>query len=375
MSETSLCLLRLLLTGGGMASRRALLDRHGTPVAALGAGPRHWRNAGLDATQRARLHAPDKEAMARGMAWLEQPGHHLIGWHDADYPPLLRRCASPPLALFVQGDPTVLWRPMVAVVGSRGASVGGRDNAARFSRAFASAGLTVASGLASGIDAAAHEAALATDAGLTVAVVGTGLDLTYPPRHADLHARIACQGALVSEFAPGTPAQASHFPSRNRILAALSLATVVIEAAEKSGALITARQAAEYGREVFALPGSIHHPQARGCHRLIREGAALVETPAEVIEALAPAARDLGHLLRARLLEDSDSPRNGPSQQAYLSDPDYQKLWNCLGQDPRDMDYLVARTGLTAAALSSMLPAMELDGWISAEHGRYVRRN
>lgn len=359
-----------------MACRRALLDSHGSPQAALAAGPRAWRAAGLNAQQRAQLHTPNAEALARARHWLAQPDHHLLGWHDPDYPPLLRRCGSPPLALFVHGNPTVLWRPLIAVVGSRAASVGGRDNAARFSRAFAMAGLGVASGLASGIDAAAHEAALACADGITVAVVGTGLDLTYPPHHANLHARIAGQGAVVSEFPPGTTALASHFPSRNRILAALSLATVVIEAAERSGALITARQAAECGREVFALPGSIHQPKARGCHRLIREGAGLAEDPGEIIEAIAPAARDLGHLLRARLYEqEAPGPRDSPSLQPFLSQPDYHTLWNCLGHDPRDMDHLVAASGLTAAALSSMLPAMELEGWISVEHGRYSRRS
>lgn len=317
----ALPLLHLVLAGGAMACRRELLDRHGSPAAALAAGPRAWRDSGLDAAQRANLRAPAAQALRAALAWLAEPGHHLIGWHEAELPPLLRRCASPPLALFVDGDPTVLWRPLVAVVGSRGASVGGREQAARFSRALCAAGLGVASGLAAGIDAAAHQAALSTADGYTVAVVGTGLDLTYPARHAGLHARIAAQGAVVSEFPPGTEARPSHFPSRNRILAALSLGTVVIEAAEQSGALITARQAAECGRDVFALPGSVHHPLARGCHRLIRDGAQLVESPEEVIDALAMPARDLGHLLRARLHEAEQDSQNSPIRQPSGSTP------------------------------------------------------
>jgi len=375
MNDDPAPLLRLMLTGGAMAPRRALLDAHESPAQAIAAGPRAWRGAGLDAAQRARLHAPDAQVLAHSLAWLDQPGHHLLGWHEPDYPALLRRCGSPPLALFVDGEPTALWRPMVAIVGSRAATISGRDHAAHFSRAFVGAGLAVASGLASGVDAAAHEAALAQPDGCTVAVIGTGPDLTYPAQHRSLHRRIAGQGAVVSEYPPGTAARTGHFPSRNRILAALSLATLVVEAGDKSGALITARQAAEYGREVFALPGSIRQPLARGCHQLIREGAGLVETPAEVIQALAGPARDLGHLLRARLHEAESQHVPGASAPPSSLSPDYQRLWLAMGADPTPMDCLVERTGLTVASLSSMLLGMELDGWISVEHGRYSRRS
>ncbi|HVK51029.1 MAG TPA: DNA-processing protein DprA [Pseudoxanthomonas sp.] len=363
------------MAAGALAPRRLLLDRHGSPAAALAAGPRAWRDAGLDAGQRALLHAPDAATLAHALDWLSQPGHHLLGWHEPDYPALLRRCSSPPVALFVDGDPTALWRPLVAIVGSRAATVTGRDHAAYFSRALVGAGLAVASGLASGIDAAAHEAALAHNDGCTVAVVGTGPDLTYPAHNRPLHRRIAGQGAVVSEFLPGTLARTSHFPSRNRILAALSLATLVVEAGEKSGALITARQAADCGREVFALPGSIRHPLARGCHQLIREGAGLVEEPADVIQALVGPARDLGHLLRARLHETESQHVPGSATPPSQLSPDYQCLWLALGPDPTPMDCLVDRTGLTVASLSSMLLGMELDGWISVEHGRYSRRS
>jgi len=236
------------------------------------------------------------------------------------------------------------------------------------------------------VDAAAHNAALDADA-LTIAVVGTGPDVAYPRGHADLHARIAARGAVVSEHLPGTGARAEHFPSRNRILAGLSLGTLVIEAAERSGALITARQAVEAGREVFAVPGSIRNPLARGCHRLIRDGAMLVESAAEVITALAPVAQELAADLRQRLRDPTSIAEScqaavtraahdglGALQNAPDShDADYQKLWKALGHDPTGMDQLVVRTGLTPAELSSMLLLMELDGRVTTLHGRYHR--
>ena len=311
--------------------------------------------------------------MRAALAWLALPGHHLLGLQDPRYPPLLRQAPHPPPALFVDGDPDLLWRPAVAVVGSRGASAGGGDNARHFSTALCRAGVAITSGLATGIDAAAHQAALATPGGITLAVLGTGPDLAYPRRHAALRERIAAQGAVVSEHPPGTGPLRQHFPSRNRILAGLSLGTVVIEAAEQSGALITARLAAEAGREVFALPGSIHNPMARGCHRLIREGAHLVETPDEVLAALAPLAADLARALRGSLETQVPPTAGGAAEPPLPPGEDYNRLWQALGHDPTGMDALVARTGLTASSLSSMLLALELDGRVAAEHGRYTR--
>jgi len=373
-TSTGHALLRLVAAGGAVAPRRRLLEQHGSPEAALEAGPRGWRQAGLDAGQIATLSAagtPD----ARTAGWLAMPGHHVIGWHHADYPALLRRIAHPPLALFVDGDADLLWHPSVAVVGSRMPSAGGRDNARDFAAAFAAGGLSVCSGMAAGVDAVAHEATLARG-GITVAVLGSGIDMPYPRRHAGLHARIADSGVVVSEHPPGTGARREYFPSRNRIIAGLSLATVVIEAAERPGALITARLAAEAGREVFALPGSIHNPMARGCHRLIRDGTALVESPAEVTAALAPMAAELGNALRGRLGAPIPQPGDGgttPSHATPPDDPDYKRLWSALGHDPSPMDTLVERTGLTAAELSSMLLLMELEGRVACEHGRYSR--
>lgn len=379
-------LLRLVAAGGPSAPRRQLLAAHAGPAAALEAGPRAWREAGLGDAQQAALLGPTPRALARSRDWLEVPGHHLLGWHDPDYPALLRRAPSPPLALFVAGNPALLWHPAVAVVGSRSPTPGGRDNATDFAHALAASGWAVASGLAAGIDAAAHEAALAAG-GLTLAVTGTGPDVPYPRSHAGLHARIAAHGAVVSEHPPGTGPQRQHFPSRNRILAGLSLGTLVVEAAERSGALITARQASEAGREVFAIPGSIHNPLARGCHRLIREGAGLVENAGEVVAALAPVATELADELRARLaapisaghpaVTSGGQARAGDSTPVQhggpADDPDYQNLWQALGHDPTGMDQLVERTGLTAAQLSSMLLLMELEGRVSSKHGRYYR--
>ena len=371
-------LLAIALAGGGVAARRRLLDTHAMPRAALAAGPRNWRSHGLDDDQVRALQHPEPELHARCRDWLAEPGHQLLGWHDPDYPALLRRIASAPLLLFVAGDPACLWHPSVAVVGSRSPSAGGRDNAADFARAFAASGLAVTSGLAAGIDTAAHDGALAAG-GRTIAVLGTGPDVPYPRANAGLHARIRTAGVIVSEHPPGTAARRENFPSRNRIIAGLALGTLVVEAAERSGALITARMANECGRDVFAVPGSIHNPMARGCHRLIREGAGLGESADEVIAAIGPLAAELAEALRGRLADPKSGAEGngcpaGPLAGWQPSDPDYQRLWHALGHDPTGMDRLVSRSGLTAAELSSMLLVMELEGRVCVEHGRYSRK-
>ena len=369
-------LLRLVAAGGRAAPRRALLDAHGSPAAALRAGVRAWHAAGLDERQVALLTGGDaaqRTAIDHARHWLAGTGHALLGWHDADYPPLLRSIASPPLALFLAGDPTLPWRPSVAVVGSRAASAGGREHAFAFATQLARAGLVVASGLASGIDAAAHRAALALGAGRTIAVVGCGPDVAYPSAHRGLLEEVAARGCVVSEHLPGTQPRREFFPSRNRILAGLSLGTLVVEAGQRSGALITARQAAEAGREVFAIPGSIRNPLSRGCHRLIRDGAGLVEDAQEVIDQLAPRVARQAADLRAQLNVPIHADPPGSPTTERGDDTDYKRLWQILGHDPTPMDALVERSGLTAAELSSMLLVMELEGRVSVEHGRYSR--
>lgn len=370
-SSEQASLLRLLLSGAPASALRRLLDTHGSADASCRAGRRDWSSHGLDADACAAIRTPSADALARSERWLDAANHHLVGWRDDSYPPLLRRIASPPAMLFVAGDPGLLWQPAVAVVGSRAATVGGCANAGLFARALAQAGLCVASGLAAGIDAAAHQATLDVG-GTTAAVLGTGPDIAYPISHRPLLERIASAGAVISEHPPGTGALRQHFPSRNRILAGLSLGTLVVEAAEKSGALITARLAGEMGREVFAVPASIHNPMARGCHRLLREGAQLVESPAEVLAALAPLVVDLARALRGELELIPTATASG-AEVRQNDKGEYNLLWQALGHDPTGMDELVVRTGLTAAALSSMLLALELDGRIAAEHGRYSR--
>ncbi|HEY6941076.1 DNA-processing protein DprA, partial [Dokdonella sp.] len=324
------------------------------------------------------LRAPDRARVEADLAWLAQPRHALLACDETDFPALLDDATGPPAALFVAGAVESLWLPQVAIVGSRSASQGGQANASAFARALAAAGFAITSGLAEGIDGAAHAATL--DAGgATIAVLGTGADVVYPVRHRDLAARIVANGgALVSEFPLGTPPHPTHFPRRNRIIAGLSLGTLVVEAGVRSGSLLTARQAAEAGRDVFAIPGSIHNPLARGCHQLIRTGAKLVETAEEIVAELAPLAQRLGASLRQRLhvWEDSAAPPAAPPRAApaRADDPDYARLYAALGHDALDIDTLAERSGLPIAALSSMLLMLELEGDVVAERGGYARR-
>jgi len=371
-AEATRAWLTLLRAPGvGPASIRSLLVRHGSIVDAC----RHARReAGGEA--HTWLAAPDSARLDADEAWLAAADHHLLTCDSDDFPVLLRDIASAPAALFVIGDPALLWMPQIAIVGARSASAGGIANARAFARAFAVAGNTVTSGLAEGIDGAAHAAALAAG-GKTIAVLGTGIDLVYPRQHAQLAADIAANGALVGEYPPGVPGQANHFPRRNRIISGLSLGTLVVEASLRSGSLTTARYAAEQGREVFALPGSIHNPLARGCHKLIREGAKLVETATEVLEDLRGVGAILADGLRERLAAlDTQSridPTAQPSGNTHGNDPEYAALMQALDHTPAALDELVERTGLAAGALSSMLLVLELDGLVCAENGRYAR--
>ena len=321
--------------------------------------------ASLPVALRDYLRAPDWPGAEADMRWLEQTRNFLLRITDPGYPALLRELPSPPSALFLHGDPDLLGLPQLAIVGSRNPSTGGRRTAGEFAGFLAASGLIVASGLATGIDAAAHRGALDAD-GLTLAVTGTGLDRVYPARNRALAHDIAMNGLLVSEFPCGTPPLPGNFPRRNRILAGLSLGTLVVEAATQSGSLITARLAAEAGREVFAIPGSIHNPLARGCHALIRDGAKLVETGQHVLEELAPLLHEAGFSPHA--LPAAAEPVAAPM------DPQHRELLDAMGYDPVTTDELVARTGFAAAEVSSILLLLELQGDVSSSAGGQFTR-
>jgi len=346
----------------------------GSASAASTASARDLARHGLSEAAVAAITNPDEAKIEAGLRWLEQPNHHLLCWDDDAFPILLRRIANPPAALYIDGDPGCLWQPQIAVIGSRNPTPGGLDHARDFAGTLARQGMTITSGLASGIDTAAHLAAL--DAGaLTIAVNGTGLDLVYPRSSTRAAERIRSQGAMISELPLGAPPKPQHFPSRNRIISGLSLAVLVIEAGLNSGTLITARKAAEQGREVFALPGSLNNPMAKGCHRLIREGARLVETTADIMQELGPIAAELQMEIRHRLEPAGEAPEKPAGRvESLLDDPDYLKVWEVLGFDPKPVDAIIDHTGLSAREISSMLLMMELKGMVKKHgNGRYVR--
>ena len=356
--------------GAGPRRLNALLRRFGSPAAILAASHAELRDSKLTADSIDYLRTPDWSAVDRDLTWLEQDRNSILTCNDPGWPAQLADIADPPILLFIHGDPDYLRQPQIAIVGSRNASRDGLSQARDFAGYLGGYGLTITSGLAEGIDAAAHRGALQTAAG-TVAVTGTGLDRVYPARHRDLAHQIAANGVLVSEFAPGTPPVASNFPRRNRIISGLSLGTLVIEAATRSGSLITARMALEQGREVFAMPGSIHNPMARGCHALIRAGAKLVETGEHVLEELAAS-------LPSGPPDSACPPQTagpGANRQTHAElAEEYSQLLEHMGYEPVSVDQLVQRSGLTAEEVSSMLLLLELEDAIhSSAGGRYTR--
>lgn len=304
----------------------------------------------------------------RSLAWLEHPDHHLVFPGDVGWPAQLEDVEDAPAALFVAGHAEALLAPQVAIVGSRNATRDGLDNAYRFARALTRAGFAVTSGLALGVDTAAHRGAM--ESGPTVAVLGSGADRIYPTANQGLADRVVTSGCLVSEFMPGTAPRREHFPRRNRIISGLALGVLVVEAGLKSGSLITARLAAEQGRTVCALPGSIHNPLAKGCHRLIKEGATLIETSDELIETMRPLAQRLGVKLRQRLDAVDTTIEATPAGPNLTEDADYQRLVSSMGFDPQPIDMLVERSGLSASAVSSMLLILELEGLVQSYPGR-----
>ncbi|MEZ5541235.1 MAG: DNA-processing protein DprA [Pseudomonadota bacterium] len=348
----------------GAVSFRQLLARFGTAAAVRAAEPDALRHLGLSQHTLDALNQPDRSAIERDLDWAQQAGNRIITCHDPLWPPLLEQLPDAPPLLYVHGDAGLLREPQLAMVGSRNPTPVGQRTARDFARYLGATGLVITSGLALGIDAASHQGAL--DAGAaTIAVMGTGLDRVYPARHRALAHAIAQQGALIAEFPIGTPPLAENFPRRNRIISGLSLGTLVVEAALRSGSLISARHAVEQGREVFAIPGSIHNTLSRGCHALIRQGAKLVETAQDIIDELGPLA-GAGMALSQAIPEAAEPP-------AHLAD-EYLQLLEIMGFNSNTIDHLVTESGLTPAEVSSMLLQLELNGHIAASPGGIYNR-
>jgi DNA processing protein len=345
------------IPGLGPDAAQRLLQAFGGPADILTAHSAQLEPLVGSTLARAIVQGVDAAALQPGLDWLAQPDNHLVTWLDPAYPAALRDLAAPPAWLYVKGDPAWLSRPMLAIVGSRHATPQGLRDAEAFAQVLSEAGLTIVSGLALGIDAAAHAGGLAGLAS-SVAVVGTGLDRVYPARNKALAHRLAAEGAIISEFPVGTPPKSGHFPRRNRIISGLSLGVLVIEAALESGSLITARLASEQGREVFALPGSIHSTLAKGCHRLIKQGAKLVESAADVLE-------ELGRLLPTPL------PASSPAA-ASIGAGD--SLLDQLSGGPLILDQLASRLGLTVEDVSVKLLAAEMDGTVAKLPGGLYQR-
>ncbi|MEM9530821.1 MAG: DNA-processing protein DprA [Pseudomonadota bacterium] len=373
--------LQLIRAFAGRSTAGAAFLKHfaDDPARLLRASPADLAAAKIPEGVRKAIAEPAVDLLAADVDWLRQPDCHLLPITDSAYPPQLKEISDPPLALFCRGNPQLLWLPQLAIVGTRQPTAGGRRHAAAFAAAIAGQGLVITSGLALGVDGQAHAAALKAS-GVTVAVAATGLDRIYPARHRELGQAIARSGVLVSEFPPGWEPRRRSFPQRNRIISGLSLAVLVIEASVQSGSLITARLAGEQGRDVFAVPGSIDNPLARGCHRLIKQGARLVEDTDDLIGELAPRAQRFAAERRLELTRpqppgEAGAPPAGQAESVVdRSDPDYQRLLDALGFDEQSVDELVSASGLTAAAVSSMLLILELDGLVQmSPAGGYSR--
>ncbi|ESQ15916.1 MAG TPA: DNA-protecting protein DprA [Chromatiaceae bacterium] len=356
-----------LAPGVGPRTILRLIERFGSAASARSAEHKSLLDVGLSNSAIAAIQAPDQTTIDTALAWTEQDATCILTFDDRRYPPLLATLDAPPPVLFLRGDPDLLCEPQLAIVGSRNPTRGGIDASREFASYLAGLGLTITSGLAIGIDGAAHTGAL--QSGRTIAVLGTGPDRVYPASHRDLAWRIGASGALVTEFPPGTGPKASHFPRRNRVISGLSLGTLVVEAAPRSGSLITARYAAEQGREVFAIPGSIHNPLARGCHELIRQGAKLVDSAEQILEELDPQLRRLIAESPAPAEQGATAVQPGPAQSDDAFDPDYRLLLDCMGHDPIAPDELIGRSGLSAQVVSSMLLLLELQGHVSSHPG------
>jgi DNA processing protein len=341
----------------------------GSAEALVAEAPRLLSEHDVGADALAKLESPDASTIDRWRQWLERSDCALITFGSREYPPRLAEIPDAPLALWVEGrERALLAAPQLAIVGSRSPTTDGRQTAEQFARYLAQRGLTITSGLATGIDGASHRGAVA-ELGGTVAVLGGGLDVIFPRAHLSLAAEVAARGVLVSEYGPGVEPHKLFFPQRNRIIAGLALGTLVVEATRRSGSLITAGFAMDFGREVFAIPGSIHNPLARGCHQLIRQGAKLVEEAADILVELAPQLRAEGITLA-----NVEKERAAADEPSVTSDPSYQNLLKTLGFSPTPIADISARANLTTAEVSSMLLLLELEGLVEAlPGGRYSR--
>jgi len=342
-----------------------LMQQTGSAMGILAAGREQWRAWGLNDKQQTALATPAWEAADKQLDWqAKNPiANHLIFWDSPEYPARLSAIPDAPPALWVRGDIATLTTPQIAIVGSRNASASGNKIAFDFAQEFASSGMTVTSGLAGGIDAAAHAGALASDGGQTIGILGTGVDVMYPARNKPLAEQMLSRGAIVSEFPLGSKAEAWHFPQRNRIISGLSVGILVVEAAENSGSLITARLALEQGRDVFAIPGSIHNPLAKGCHQLIKQGQAkLTETVSDVLSELS------GQLRPFLTNKTKTNPEYDTLSEASKS------LLQRIPYEPILMDDLLIMTKISTAECSSLLLELELSDSVEIHSGNRIAR-
>ena len=365
-SEESAWVTLTRTPGLDLAALARALDTLGSAQGITAASDASREQAGMPPAAREFLSSAAAAPLPKERMWLESPRHHVVPFTDPRYPGLLRRTERHPIALYVVGNADALNDPQLAIVGSRNPTPQGQDTAHELAEYLAGRGLVITSGLAVGIDSAAHRGALMAQ-GITLAVLGSGIDLVYPRVNRPLSEEIEQRGALVSGFPLGTPPRPQNFPRRNSIIAGLSLGTLVVEAARSSGSLITARQAVSFGREVFAIPGSIYSPLSRGCHELIRQGAKLTETAHDILSELNFSAFFAGCSAASAGREREVSRETG-------MDKDHKILLDALGFDPADLDVLVVRTGFKPEAVSSMMLILELEGHVqAAPGGRYTR--
>ena len=355
--EKSLWICLQKTQGLGNQGTLKLLQKFGEPAHIYAASYQDLKSVVSENIASQIRNGPNLEAAESTLQWLSNHNNHLVTLADDTYPKALLEIPDPPPILFAKGDLSCLNLPSIAIVGSRNASIQGERNAENFAESLAESGLCIVSGMALGIDGAAHRGALKAKHGKTIAVVGTGLDIVYPSKHRELAHQIAAQGLIISEFPIGTPSRPENFPRRNRIISGLSLGCLVIEANIQSGSLITAKLATEQGREVFAVPGSIHSPVSKGCHTLIKQGAKLVDSIRDITDELAPHLSDL--------ISEIGATENAEKSDAIL---------DLMGFDPINMETLIDRTNLTSDALSATLLMLELENKIASLPGGLYQR-